>query len=53
MQVLIPPDLIWWEATTSAQEVTDDLELGPGVHPWFDTPWTHVQGVGWVDQPPQ
>jgi hypothetical protein len=50
MHLTIPPDLVWWEDPTSAQQETDDLELGPRVHPCFDVIWTYVTGVGWVAQ---
>jgi len=50
IEIDAPPDVIWWEWPASAQEVIDDLELGPRVHHCFGIGWTHVQGTGWVDQ---
>jgi hypothetical protein len=50
MHITIPADLVWWEQPTTAQQETDDLELGPRVHHCFDVAWTYVDGVGWVDQ---
>jgi hypothetical protein len=50
MQILTPPDLVWWEDPTTAQQETDDLELGPRVHHCVDVTWSYVAGVGWVAQ---